>query len=84
MHFMPTFALALFLFLIILFLISKLISHYKLRQLIKNGIYPVKGQESIDDVKKLLQQGHHIFALKLYRSLTQKNFKDAKEDLKNL
>ena len=43
------------------------------------GLYPPEGQETSADVDRLLQLGHKIEAIKVYRKLHQVDLKDAKD-----
>lgn len=46
-------------------------SHTTVRQLRARGVYPQPGKESDEDVDRLLQHGHRIEAIKVYRGLSR-------------
>ena len=50
----------------------------KTRSLREAGVYPQEGQETDADVDRLLELGHKIEAIKVYRTLHQVDLKDAK------
>ena len=48
------------------------------------GLYPLLSEASDDDVRRLLQAGHRIFAIRLYRELHQVSLKDAVQAVKQM
>ena len=51
----------------------------RVRQLRDVGMYPQQGEEADDDVDRLLQHGHQIEAIKVYRAVHRVGLIDAKE-----
>lgn len=44
---------------------------WQIRVLRRSGLYPAKGQASLDDVKRLLREGHSTLALRCYREIRE-------------
>ena len=44
---------------------------WQIRILRRSGRYPAKGQASLDDVKRLLGEGHSTLALRCYREIRE-------------
>ena len=51
----------------------------KVQRLRQAGLYPQEGQESAADVDRLLQLGHKIEAIKVYRTIHRVDLKAAKD-----
>ena len=71
-------------FLIMLFfvVVIRLINELLVDRLRKQGRYPQKGKESLQDVGKLLNQGKDALALKCYRAINRNiGIKEAKEGI---
>jgi ribosomal protein L7/L12 len=54
-------------------------SQNRVRQLREDGMYPPQGEEADADVDRLLQHGHKIEAIKVYRTVHRVGLKDAKD-----
>ena len=48
---------------------------WQIHVLRKAGHYPAKGQASLNDVKRLLREGHSTLALRCYREITPESVK---------
>ncbi len=72
-----------YLFTACIFTIGRIYSLIKIAWLRKKGIYPLKGMESLEYVKKLLTQGEFALAIKCYRKIYGNNIslKGAKESV---
>jgi len=51
----------------------------KVERLRKTGVYPRAGEETEADVDRLIQKGHKIEAIKVFRALHDVGLKEAKE-----
>lgn len=51
----------------------------KTEELRRSGVYPPEGQETDADVDRLIELGHKIEAIKVYRALHDVGLKEAKE-----
>jgi len=56
-------------------------SQTNVRRLRELGMYPRPGEESDQDVDRLLQHGHKIEAIKVYRAIYQVGLQEAKDAL---
>ena len=56
----------------------------RLQSLQARGIYPAPGAESDADVRRLLESGEKILAIRCYRSLHNVGLKEAKEAVEAL
>ena len=54
-------------------------SQNRVRQLRDVGMYPQQGEEADADVDRLLQHGHKIAAIKVYRVVHRVGLKEAKD-----
>ena len=54
-------------------------SQANVRRLRERGMYPQPGEESDEDVDRLLQHGHKIDAIKVYRAIYQVGLQEAKD-----
>ena len=64
--------------LLVLLVIARRIDQ-RTQRLRQEGLYPREGQETAGDVDRLLQLGHKIEAIKVYRALHGVGLKEAKE-----
>ena len=65
--------------LLVIFVFLARRTQQKTEQLRQAGLYPHEGQETSADVDRLLQLGHKIDAIKVYRKLHRVGLKEAKE-----
>jgi ribosomal protein L7/L12 len=61
-----------------------IIAQNKISKLRKIGLYPKKGTGTLNDVKKLVNEGYMIEAIKLYREIKNVGLKEAKEEVEKI
>ncbi len=50
----------------------------------RTGVYPLEGMETDGDVRRLMEMGHKIEAIKVYRAVHHTDLKTAKEAVEKL
>jgi hypothetical protein len=50
----------------------------------RSGLYPPRGAGSISDVQRLIQSGHRVLAVRLYRELHQVSLREARSAVDQL
>ncbi len=50
----------------------------------RSGIYPQKGEATMEDVKNLISSGNHLLALRAYREIHGVSLKQAKKEIERL
>ncbi len=69
---------------IFILLIAFIIEQNKINKLRKIGLYPKKGTGTLNDVEKLVNEGHKIEAIKLYREIKNVGLKEAKDEVEKI
>ncbi|MCA9408640.1 MAG: hypothetical protein KC733_08115 [Candidatus Omnitrophica bacterium] len=68
----------------ILFVFLSISAKRKTQELRDAGMLPLEGAETMEDVKRLMEAGHKIEAIKIYRILHNVGLKEAKEKVEAL
>ena len=69
----------------VLFLSGHLLAKIHAARLRRRGVLPTKGEASPEDVRRLLEEGREIMALRVYRELhPEASLKEAKEAVTRL